>query len=114
MKTIKLLTVLAILVCTNLSIAHTDPKKEAPKVETISNEIQRILGRSNLVVKEDALAKVYFTINVKNEIVVLNVDSDLFALEEFIKSNLNYSKIKTKSVRQGKRYVIPVKFEARK
>ncbi|MBJ6367158.1 hypothetical protein [Snuella sedimenti] len=114
MKTIKLVSVLAILVCANMGFAHTDPKKEKPKSESISNEIQSLLGRSSLVVEEDVLAKVYFTINLKNEIVVLTVDSDSFALEAFIKSNLNYSKIKTKGIKQGKRYVIPVKLEAHK
>ncbi|WP_242204319.1 hypothetical protein [Aestuariivivens insulae] len=112
MKTIKLLSVLAILASVNLGLASTNPEHENPKGKTIAVEIQQLLSKSNLLVEEDVMAKVYFTINSKNEIVVLTVNSESLVLEEFIKSRLNYSKVKTKSVQQGKRYVIPVKLEA--
>ena len=114
MKTIKLLSVLAILVSVNLGFAFTNPEHENPKAKAIGVEIQQLLGKSSILVEEDVLAKVYFTINSKNEIVVLKVNSKSFELEEYIKSRLNYSKVKTKQVKQGKRYVIPIKLEAQR
>lgn len=109
MKTINLLLTLAILVSVNTGFALTSPKNENPDSKTIGFEIQELLKNTNLLVENDELAKVFFTINSKNEIVVLYIETKLEALEDFIKNKLNYYKVKTKKIKQGKRFAVNVR-----
>lgn len=109
MKTINLLLVLTMLVSVNTGFALTNPKNENPESKTIGFEIQELLKSTNLLVDSDELAKVYFIINSKNEIVVLNIETKLEALDDFIKNKLNYYKVKTKKIRQGKRFAVNVR-----
>ncbi|GAA4306493.1 hypothetical protein GCM10023163_31630 [Aestuariibaculum suncheonense] len=85
---------------------------DLPKTETITVEIQKILRDSNLEFNEEVSANVYFTINNKNEIVVLSVDSDSDELEQFLKYKLNYCKIQAEGMSPGRKYLIPIKLVA--
>ncbi|WMI65639.1 hypothetical protein RBH94_00415 [Aestuariibaculum sp. YM273] len=109
MKTIKVLLVLAILLCSNTIFANNSKVNDLPKTETITVEIQKILKNSNLEFTEEVSANVYFTINNKSEIVVLSIDSDSDELEQFLKYKLNYCKIQAEGMAPGRKYLIPVK-----
>ncbi|MCH4551044.1 MULTISPECIES: hypothetical protein [Aestuariibaculum] len=112
MKTIKVLLVLAILLCSKTIFANDSKMNDLPKTETITVEIQKILKNSNLEFNEEVSANVYFTINNKSEIVVLSIDSDSDELEQFLKYKLNYCKIQAEGMAPGRKYLIPVKLVA--
>ncbi len=53
-------------------------------------------------------AVVYFTVNTENEIVVLSVMTNEEVLDTYVKSRLNYIKVKDANVETGVTYKIPV------
>jgi len=50
-----------------------------------------------------------FTLNDKSEIVVVSVNSDNDIGDSFVKSKLNYKKVKVKTLTPGKMYRLPLK-----
>ncbi|MDD7884981.1 hypothetical protein [Flavivirga sp. 57AJ16] len=112
MKTIKVLLVSALLVCSSMVFAHnTDPVKDrGNKPVTITSEIVNLLDFPYFIVKEEKLVNVLFTVNKDKEIVVLSVDSDSEELVHYIRQKLNYSKVSNNEVIKGKTYLLPVKF----
>ncbi|MFI1770791.1 hypothetical protein [Thalassobellus citreus] len=112
MKTIKLLLLTAILVCSNMIFANNPVNPETKKTNetSISKEIVKLLSNNYFLVEKETVAKVVFTINNENEIVVLSVDSGSEEVEDFIKGKLNYYKVTFKEVKPGKKYLLPVRF----
>ena len=66
-----------------------------------------MLKDNKFSVSEDLTADVRFTINDKDEIVVLSVSTSDKALEGFIKGRLNYKKVV--NAQEGKTYTVPVR-----
>jgi len=113
MKTIKLVLITAIFVCSNLVLANNENFEiKKTNKESISSEIGKLLKSNNLILNEDTLAKVYFTINQENEIVVLSVVSNSEEVQSFIKQRLNYYKTSVKDVLIGKKYLIKIRIFA--
>lgn len=82
----------------------TDPAK------MLKNQVVGILTGYHLKKSEKELvAKVTFTVNKQNEIVVLSVYSNSEKFETFVKQNLNYREVKSEGVVEGRRYTIPVR-----
>ncbi len=82
-----------------------DPKKE------LKSQIHRLLdGYYELPSGESKAAVVLFTVNNENEIVVLSVQTDDQALEDLVKARLNYHKMESTALAEGRRYTVPVKF----
>jgi hypothetical protein len=110
MKVLKsIITIIAISLATTFSTtaAETAPTKIAKKLRT---EIVSMLGdKIPVVLTENSSAEVSFIINNKNEIVILSVDSKVSELNNFIKSKLNYKKLKVKGTIKGEVYKIPLK-----
>ncbi|GAA4275563.1 hypothetical protein [Aquimarina mytili] len=61
--------------------------------QQLRNEVAILLKSPEIVVKEELKANIEFTLNVKGEIVVLNVDSKEELVVNYVKSRLNYKKI---------------------
>jgi len=59
--------------------------------------------------KEEILAEVQFTLNAKNEIVVLSVDSENVQIDTYVKNELNYRKLENSNYKKGKVYTMPLK-----
>jgi len=107
MKSIKMvLLVLAITFTVALS-ATTNPDGLEPNV--LANEITTLLKNPEFRIAEDLRANVTFMLNKKNEIVVISVDTESEQLERYIKTRLNYSKLKEGLSTTAKTYKIPVK-----
>ncbi len=62
--------------------------------------------------EKDLEATVLFAINKEKEIVVLSVDPNIKALENFVKPRLKYHKVQNNEMPQGRRFIIPVKIVA--
>lgn len=82
-----------------------DPNKE------IKSQIHKLLdGYYEMSPGASMNATVLFTVNKEKEIVVLSVDTKDQVLEDLVKARLNYHKIESSNLSEGRRYTIPVKF----
>ena len=99
----------ALLIGTNIAAAEVGLDKE--KKFTISQEIGELLKNADLPLEKDVNSMVTFMVNEEGEIVVLTVDTDDFVIEKFIKSRLNYHKLKNK-LSQGEEYKVPIIMKA--
>lgn len=87
--------------------AEKDPSKVTSELRS---EIMKFLGdKIPLDLKSTSTAEVSFMINNQNELVVIDVDSNLKDFNSFVKSKLNYKKIITKGIQKGEIYKMPVK-----
>ncbi|WP_242086788.1 hypothetical protein [Aestuariivivens sediminis] len=117
MKSLKILALLlAVLVSSNIE-ASTDKTsrntvKNAEPSNPISKEVVSHLKKPQFYLEEDVLVFVKFTLNDKNEMVVLSVDSENQLIDSFIKNRLNYKKLNARSNKRTKNFVIPVRVNA--
>ncbi|NNC61997.1 MAG: hypothetical protein HKO11_06655 [Eudoraea sp.] len=82
----------------------TDPNKE------LAIQIGDLLKDNTFVLEEqDLTAKVLFTLNHKNEIVVISVDTKDEVLERFVKSRLNYKTVEIPVSKEGTMFTVPVR-----
>ncbi len=108
MRKLSLVLVAAMLLSAGSAFAGSFEKPKPSK--NLSAQIAEILEASQIKVKDaDLTARVLFTLNEENEIIVLKVDSDDPRLEQIIKSKLNYKKVDLKEKQSEKKYVIPVR-----
>ena len=92
MKSIKLLV---LLVTFSLgSFASTTPKDNPSNGQNLVKEVTQLLDAPNFKITEDLTAQVTFMLNKNNEIIVVSVDTDSKGVEDYVKSRLNYKKIK--------------------
>ncbi len=110
MKTIKTLLLVLAISFTSVLSANTDPIKEEPS--NLTQEIATLLKSPDFLIAEDLMAKVTIMINKDEEIVVIDVDTQSEALEVYIKSRLNYSKLSIGTEFENKTFVVPVRITA--
>jgi len=88
--------------------ASADKPKNPNK--NLSAQIGDLLDDNSFIVDyNDLTAKVKFTLNRDQEIVVLSVETDSRILEKFVKNRLNYQKVQLQEYREGKTYTVPVR-----
>jgi len=92
-------------------IADEDPKPE-PAVLTpaLRMEIINLMDIHEFDLKKDLLARVVFTLNKKNEIVVLYVLSNNRDIDYYVKTKLNYKKVNITTNSDGGVYHLPLRF----
>ncbi|WP_224484580.1 hypothetical protein [Robertkochia aurantiaca] len=111
MKISKMLLVLVLLISglTN-ELTASEPNPVDPQITDL---ISRLLEKPAFTFAEgDIQARVQIVINDKQEIVVLNIETNDLRAEQYIKNRLNYQKI-GKDIAPGKSYVLPVRFTVR-
>ncbi|HMB63504.1 MAG TPA: hypothetical protein VKN36_10550 [Eudoraea sp.] len=111
MRKISLVLVAAML-CTagNVVANHTNPKDPG---KLLSTQIGKLLQDNFFIVENtDLTAKIRFTINEENEIVVLSVNTENEVLEAFVKSRLNYQKVRLQGIKEGRMYTVPIRITA--
>jgi len=112
MRKFSLVLVAAALFISGNSFANdldnTDPQK------SLKTQIQELLKVNKLVVEdsEELTAKVLFTINSEDEIVVISVETDDSYLESFVKGKLNYKKVELNEFVEGRMYRMPIRVKA--
>ena len=110
MKLLKL--VVLVLAFTFNGFAQAETKTyDGENPTAFSKEIKSLLGNHDFSLNQDLNAKVTFVVNNENELVVLSVETQDQILESFIKSRLNYKKIKA-NLKQGLEYHLPVRIGA--
>jgi len=106
MKNLKIFT--AVVALAFLSLSFTGPTKETKK--ELHEQIVQLIGDSSPSLANINLdVDIMFTINDKSELVVVSVNSDNTIVDNFIKSKLNYKKVKVSAINPGKIYRLPLK-----
>ena len=104
MKNLKILTAVVVLAFLSLSFTNTTETKDE-----LHQQIVELIGDSSKSLANMNLkAEITITLNENSEIVVMSVKSDNSILEGFIKSKLNYKKVKVKVLNPGKLYRVPL------
>ncbi len=106
MKKLKIFTAVVALAFLSLSFTNTTTETKKELHEQI---VQLIGDTSESLVNLNLDVNVMFTLNDKSEIVVVSVDSDNPIVDSFIKSKLNYKKVKVEVITLGKMYRLPLK-----
>jgi len=91
-------------------ITNEDPKPVV-LTEEIRQEIINLMDYHEIDHDKDLIARVVFTLNKKNEIVVLYVLTDNRDVDHYIKQKLNYKKININVTQDGLIYHLPIKLE---
>ncbi len=108
MRKLSYLIVAAMLLSAGSILANTTDLPEP--IEGISEQITKMLSENSFSEGEcNSTAQVRFTFNEEGEIVVLSVETESKNLERFVKSRLNYKKIKISNVEEGELFTIPVR-----
>jgi hypothetical protein len=110
MKKLSVVLVAFVLLLVN-NVTAADAGLDKEKKLTISQEIGDLLTDADMELDYDVNANVTFMINDEGEIVVLTVDTSDIAIERFIKSRLNYTKLKNKLL-AGEEYKVPIMMKA--
>ena len=108
MKNLKLIiTVIALsLFVTSATYAN---ETETTSSDQLSSQVAELLGNHPFdEVEEGIEATVSFMLNKEGEIVIVSVDSDSEGVEQFVKEKLNYQKVNTIGLKNGKIYEIPL------
>lgn len=98
---------------TGVSFAANNLESEPTTSSSLVQEIKSLLKspKFDFADNKETKAMVSFTINNKNEIVVISVDSKNELVEGFVKTRLNYKKLNNKSLLKGKIYKMPLKIK---
>jgi hypothetical protein len=107
MKNLKLITLALVISISTLSFAsptnNGDPKNE------LREQIIKLLGDFEATFKSNELvAEVVFTLNMNSELVIISVNSENESVDTYVKSKLNYKKIKVETINEGKIYYLPL------
>ena len=100
-----LLSGLAIILVT-FSLNAT-PAVPSLKTDGVKEEIQSLLKKPNFKIDRDTTTLVTFMLNKKNEVLVINVETENELIDSYVKNALNYKKLKTNTTK--KLFKIPVK-----
>ena len=115
MKTIKSIVLVALIAFSSVVSANTNPENPVKTTKAESNvitqQVEKLLQDPTFEIEKDIIASVTLTINKKNEIVVLSVDTDDETLEGFVKSRLNYNELPSNEVTKEKTFIVPVRLQ---
>lgn len=113
MKTLKMLVLVVAFTLSGVISASTEPLKNiADEPSTVSKTVGELLKNPSIDLRYDTNATVMLTVNSKNEIVVLSVESDNEDVKRFIKARLNYKKLDSNFSSKLQAFKVPVKLLA--
>ena len=109
MKSLKLFVFAFALLTVHYAAATTNPIKPTDELRV---EMVELIGTSYLDIdsmEDEFSADVLFTVNAKQEIIILSVDSENDQLESYLQKKLNYKKVDHRPSKHGEIYLLPVK-----
>ncbi len=110
MRRLKLITAL-FLVTLFLSSFTADNEPKNFKQE-LRKEISNLIDAPRYdLLDETVHTSVFFTINNKNEVVVLSTGAEDYRIDSYLKRKLNYQKINIKGIQKGEVYKLPLTIE---
>ena len=109
MKNLKLIA-LALALCISTVSFATSTNDDTPKRE-LRRQIVQMLGKTIDRLSDTKLeAQIVFTVNNKNEIVIISINSknSNVELESFVKNKLNYKKVHLTNPNKSRVYYLPL------
>ncbi|WP_299218079.1 hypothetical protein [uncultured Aquimarina sp.] len=98
----KKLIVLLVVVLASTQVFANDKNAEETNKEKLRSEIALLLEKPQIKLERNEInASIEFILNAKGEIVILNVDSEKEAIEDYVKTRLNYKKVDSDITRTG-------------
>lgn len=113
MKSIKLFALVIAIGLSSFASATTTPTKGKKSAPTIESTVASLLEKPNFNVEYDFTAKVQLMVNSKNELVVLNVESENGKVERFVKNRLNYKKLPFVVTERNTPFNLPLRLVSR-
>ena len=108
MRKISLVLVAAMLLSAGNVLANDSKPKDPSK--NLTEQISKMLSKNSFTDTEvDLTAQVRFTLNNEHQVVVLSVDTEDVAFEEFVMAKLNYKMVNLNTYKEGKIYTVPVR-----
>jgi len=96
----KLILVIAVAILSSAQSFANDKNTNETVQQKLRKEIIVLLDKPQFEVeKTNIIADIEFTLNAKNEIVVLNVDSEESIVSDYVKSRLNYKKVNLNTIK---------------
>ncbi len=90
----KLITVVIVAILASTSVFANDKNIGETVQQKLRKEIIELLEQPSFEIEKSSIeAEIEFTLNAKNEIVILTVDSDKDIVANYVKSKLNYKKV---------------------
>ena len=114
MKNLKsIFAILAIVLMTSLN-ANANEIKPIKASSKLRAEVVNYLGKQlPFQLDRNSTAEVSFMINNEGKLVVVAVDSEIFGFGSYVKSKINYKKIKTTGVSKGILYKVPFQIQTK-
>lgn len=112
MKKIRL-SILLIVLGIGMNFAATANPSEEKSLSELKTQIQDLLKRypHELPLEKDLLSKVEFVINDRNQIVILNMDTEDPALLSYVQARLNYKIVKHNLANPTQKIFVPIRFQ---
>ncbi|MDO6519754.1 hypothetical protein [Zobellia uliginosa] len=108
MRNLSLVWVAAMLLSVG-SLFANGKESEKPS-RSLAYQIAELLSDNELTVQEvDKLARVRFTLNERQEIVILAIDSDNEVVKAFVEERLEAKKVIVQRYKAGRTYTLPVR-----
>jgi ATP:corrinoid adenosyltransferase len=106
MKTTKnLIVAVCLTLVASFTIASSKPTIKKSENTQIQNYLEKL--EFNKVIKDEATLNIHFMINDANEIVVVSTTNP--ALDEIIKTGLNYKTLDVSNLEHNSLYIMPVR-----
>ncbi|WP_298545428.1 hypothetical protein [uncultured Aquimarina sp.] len=98
----KKLIVLVVAVLVSTQVFANDKNTKETNKEKLRSEIAVLLEKPQIKLERNEInASIEFILNAKGEIVILSVDSDKEAIDDYVKTRLNYKKVDADITRTG-------------
>jgi recombinational DNA repair protein RecR len=108
--------VVLLVIALSMNVAFVSAKELGPKKSYMvtTNELSTLLNPAEYTgeLEGDLVVKVKVMITEKNEIIVLETNTENEALKTYIEKNLNYIKLTSNELSPGKKYVFDINFKS--
>jgi hypothetical protein len=101
----KVLFALMFVSLASMAFAHGDKPTKAKGAE-LRAELLELIGTPPIEGSLEERIQIHFTINAKNEIVILSTNNN--QLDHYVKSRLNYKQLSTGDIIINERYTLPL------
>ncbi len=108
MNTIKTLVLVTLITFSSQVSAFTTMPVD--DIKTISQQIEKFLNNSEMVIYDDIIVTVKFKLNENNEILIISDDSGNYEITKFIKTSLNLKELSIDKKSNKSFYSVPIRF----
>jgi len=108
MNTIKTLVLVTLISFSSQVSAFTEIP--ADDIKPVSQQIEKFLNHSGLIIYDEIIVTVKFKLNKKNKIIIISNDSDNYEITKFIRTSLNLKELSIDTKSNKRFYSLPIRF----